>query len=161
LLAALAHYRERLVGQDPTRIQAIWRQLHNKNAGRVEHTALSGVEQALWDVIGPKAGRADPRLFGGPLRDKLRLYANINRHLTDRSPEGVRPRGATGRGRGVQPPSNWRRSTSCARLNHRPHGPKPPGARAWSASMPCAPPSATRWNCWWIATSVWTRPRRC
>ncbi len=88
LLAVLAHYRERLVGQDPTRIQAIWRQLHNKNAGRVEHTALSGVEQALWDVLGQKLGAPIRDLFGGPLRDKLRLYANINRHVTDRTPEG-------------------------------------------------------------------------
>ena len=88
LLAALAHYRERLIGQDPTRIQAIWRQLHNKNAGRVEHTALSGVEQALWDVLGQKLGAPIRDLFGGPLRDKLRLYANINRHVADRSPEG-------------------------------------------------------------------------
>jgi len=27
-------------------------------------------------------------LFGGPVRDRIRLYANINRHITDRSPTG-------------------------------------------------------------------------
>lgn len=88
LLAVLGQYRERLVGRDPLRIEEIWHELNNKNAGRVEHTALSGLEQALWDVMGQSLGVPIRTLFGGPVRERIRLYANINRHVTDRTAEG-------------------------------------------------------------------------
>jgi galactonate dehydratase len=88
LLSLLAQYRERLVGRDPLRIERIWHELSNKNAGRVEHTALSGIEQALWDIMGQSLGVPIRTLFGGPVRERIRLYANINRHVTDRSAEG-------------------------------------------------------------------------
>ncbi len=88
LLSVLEQYRERLVGRDPLHIEKIWQELNNKNAGRVEHTALSGIEQALWDVMGQSLGVPIRTLFGGPVRERVRLYANINRHVTDRSAEG-------------------------------------------------------------------------
>ena len=77
-----------LIGRDPLRIEAIWNRLNRRHAGRVGHTALSGLEQALWDVMGQRLGVPMRTLFGGEVRDRLRLYANINRHVTDRSPEG-------------------------------------------------------------------------
>ncbi|MFP3897537.1 MAG: mandelate racemase/muconate lactonizing enzyme family protein, partial [Anaerolineales bacterium] len=88
LLSVLEQYGERLVGRDPFQIEKIWQELNNKNAGRVEHTALSGIEQALWDVMGQALGVPLRTLFGGPVRERVRLYANINRHVTDRSAEG-------------------------------------------------------------------------
>lgn len=86
-LQVLSHYSERLVGEDPLRIEALWNRLHNKNAGRVEHTVLSAIEQALWDIMGQYLGVPIRTLLGGALRERIRLYANINRHVTDRSPE--------------------------------------------------------------------------
>lgn len=88
LLCVLEQFKKRLVGQDPLRIEAIWNRLNNNNAGRVEHTALSGLEQALWDIMGQYLGVPIRTLFGGAVRERIRLYANINRHVTDRSPEG-------------------------------------------------------------------------
>jgi galactonate dehydratase len=58
------------------------------NGGRIAHTALSGVEQALWDILGQHLGAPIHVLLGGALRKKVRLYANINRHVRERSPEG-------------------------------------------------------------------------
>jgi galactonate dehydratase len=87
-LYALEQMAARVVGQDPLRVEAIWQSLDRKSAGRVEHTALSGLEQALWDVVGQHLGAPIRTLFGGQLRDRVRLYANINRHVRDRSPEG-------------------------------------------------------------------------
>ena len=58
------------------------------DGGRIAHTALSGIEQALWDIVGQHLGVPIHALFGGAVRDRIRLYANINRHVTDRSPEG-------------------------------------------------------------------------
>ncbi|MBM3726549.1 MAG: mandelate racemase/muconate lactonizing enzyme family protein [Acidobacteria bacterium] len=51
-------------------------------------SALSGIEQALWDLQGKTLGVPCYELFGGKLRDRIRLYANINRSTEERSPEG-------------------------------------------------------------------------
>lgn len=88
LLATLAQYEERLRGQDPLRIEALWQSLSRQDGGRIAHTALSGIEQALWDIMGQALGVPIRVLFGGAVRERLRLYANINRHVTDRRPEG-------------------------------------------------------------------------
>lgn len=87
-VAALTQFGERLRGQDPLRIESISSQLRTKNAGRVQNTALSAIEQALWDVMGQYLGVPIRTLFGGAVRERLRLYANINRHVIDRSPAG-------------------------------------------------------------------------
>jgi len=88
LLATLQQFEERLRGQDPRQINAIWQALRKLDGGRIAHTALSGVEQALWDILGQSQGAPTRALLGGALREKLRLYANINRHVTDRSAQG-------------------------------------------------------------------------
>ncbi|MFH1086076.1 MAG: mandelate racemase/muconate lactonizing enzyme family protein [Chloroflexota bacterium] len=88
LLTVLEEYGQRLVGRDPLQIGALWQMLAQRHGGRAEHTALSGIEQALWDLLGQRLGVPIRTLFGGALRDSIRLYANINRHVTDRSPAG-------------------------------------------------------------------------
>ena len=85
--------RPKLLGRDPSSVEAIWRDLAQRPAGglvdgRLEATALSGVEQALWDVNGRALGVPIHRLLGGAVRERIRLYANINRAVTDRSPGG-------------------------------------------------------------------------
>ncbi len=40
------------------------------------YSALSGIEQALWDIMGKKLGVPVYTLLGGPCRDKIRVYAN-------------------------------------------------------------------------------------
>ena len=87
-VAALVQYGPRLGGKDPLRIEAIWASLSNRNGGRVEHTALSAIEQALWDIMGQRLGVPLRTLLGGAVHDRVRLYANINRHVEDRSPAG-------------------------------------------------------------------------
>ena len=62
--------------------------LRHKNCGRIHNTALSGLEQALWDVLAQSLGVPLHVLFGGAVRDRLRMYANINRHVQDRSSAG-------------------------------------------------------------------------
>jgi galactonate dehydratase len=88
LLATIDVFRERLVGQSPFQIEAIRRELRRLDGGRVTHTALSAIECALWDILGQRLGVPIHALLGGSLRDRVRLYANINRHVVDRSPEG-------------------------------------------------------------------------
>ena len=88
VLAAIAHFANVLQGEDATKIESIRKRLSKPSAGRIGHTALSAIEQALWDALGQKLGVPVHVLLGGAMRDRLRLYANINRHVRDRSPDG-------------------------------------------------------------------------
>lgn len=88
LLTVVKQLKKQLMGRDPLRIAAIFQTLARRDAGRVEHTALSAIEQALWDIMGQYLQVPIRTLLGGELRERIRLYANINRHVTDRSPQG-------------------------------------------------------------------------
>ncbi|MGB5048407.1 MAG: mandelate racemase/muconate lactonizing enzyme family protein, partial [Caldilineaceae bacterium] len=87
-VATLGVFAQRLVGKNPLEIAGIRQMLRQKEGGRVWNTALSGLEQALWDILGQHLGVPVHTLFGGAVRDRLRLYANINRHVNNRTPEG-------------------------------------------------------------------------
>jgi galactonate dehydratase len=87
-IAAIEHFSQMLTGEDPRRIEALWERMARLDGGRITHTALSGIEQALWDILGQHLNVPVHVLFGGALRTRLRLYANINRHVRDRSPQG-------------------------------------------------------------------------
>lgn len=68
-----------LVGQDPTRIEHLWQTLYRSGfwrGGVVLNSALSGIDQALWDVTGKAYGVPVYKLLGGPVRDRIRLYAH-------------------------------------------------------------------------------------
>ena len=51
-------------------------------------TAFSALEQAQWDLVGKALDVPAHHLFGGALRKRLPVYANINRATIDRTPEG-------------------------------------------------------------------------
>lgn len=87
-VAALQLFDRQLRGSDPRQIEAALLKMRRLDGGRAANTALSGVEQALWDIVGQELGVPVHRLFGGALTSKLRLYANINRHVQERTPEG-------------------------------------------------------------------------
>ena len=66
---------------------------HDGKLGRIPAdlvgaAAHSAVEQAIWDLKARRAGRALAELLGGARRERVPLYANINRGTTDRTPEG-------------------------------------------------------------------------
>lgn len=63
--------------------------LAEKRAGGiVQRSVVSAIEQALWDALGKRLGMPVADLLGGPVRDSVPAYANVNRRTGDRSPEG-------------------------------------------------------------------------
>ncbi len=68
-----------LLGTDPRDIA-----LHTRNltrdpfwvCGYVSGSALAALEMAMWDISGKKLGVPVWRLWGGPIRDRVRVYAN-------------------------------------------------------------------------------------
>jgi len=56
--------------------------------GLVAASVCSAVEQALTDIRAKAAGQPVHALLGGALRDRVRVYANVNRRTRDRTPQG-------------------------------------------------------------------------
>ena len=77
-----------LIGRDVFQIEDFHRQFYHEYEGQPYHTAMSGIEQALWDLAGKALNVPIHQMLGGICREKLRVYANINRATWDRTPEG-------------------------------------------------------------------------
>jgi len=69
-----------LVGRDPFQIKHFTQMAFDDYAARrgsLEfYSALSGIEAALWDIVGKATGQPVYNLLGGPVRDRIRVYAN-------------------------------------------------------------------------------------
>jgi galactonate dehydratase len=75
---AVAELEPYLVGKDPTRVMHHWQAMYKHafyRGGPILTSALSGVEHALWDLAGKAAGLPVYKLLGGPLRDRIKVYA--------------------------------------------------------------------------------------
>ena len=70
-----------LVGQDPCRVAFHWQAIHRGSfyrGGPIKSAILSGIDQALWDIKGKVYGVPVYKLFGGPTRDRVRVYGQMN-----------------------------------------------------------------------------------
>lgn len=68
-----------LIGQDPSRIEYLWQSMYRNTfyrGGIVLVSAISGIEQALWDIKGKSLGTPIYDLMGGVYRDKIRIYGH-------------------------------------------------------------------------------------
>lgn len=66
-----------LIGKDPRRVVHLWESLYRHQfyrGGPILTSALSGVDQALWDLAGKSLGVPVYQMFGGPTRDRIRMY---------------------------------------------------------------------------------------
>ncbi len=77
----------RLVGR-PAMPNAVLAVRDEMRAGLVQAAVSSAAEQALWDAEGQRQGRSVADLLGGSLRERVPLYANVNRGIERRTPEG-------------------------------------------------------------------------
>ncbi|HEU5090853.1 MAG TPA: enolase C-terminal domain-like protein, partial [Roseiflexaceae bacterium] len=69
-------FKSMLLGQNPCNVDMIFRAIkHFGNWGR-EGGGVSGIEIALWDLVGKVYGVPCYQLLGGKYRDKIRIYAD-------------------------------------------------------------------------------------
>lgn len=83
--ATVARMSDVVRGIDASRIEHIWQRLYRGSfwrGGPVLMSAISGIEQALWDLKGKAAGMPVYELLGGACRDYVELYANGPRGAT-------------------------------------------------------------------------------
>jgi galactonate dehydratase len=83
--AVIADFETWLIGKDPRDIEALWHLMYAGSrfpGGSILNSALSGIEHALWDILGKSLNVPVWRLLGGQFRDRIRVY---------QSPHGATP----------------------------------------------------------------------
>jgi galactonate dehydratase len=81
VVGAIEDISQLLVGEDPTRIEHLWQMMYRQHFwhgnGIVRGTAISGIDIALWDILGKVHNTPCHKLWGGPVRDFVRLYSHL------------------------------------------------------------------------------------
>ncbi len=76
-----------VVGREPFHIEATWRDVYASGfALRPDPTlvgVLSGIEMAMWDIVGKAVGKPVYELLGGRVRDRVRAYTYLYAEPTD------------------------------------------------------------------------------
>jgi galactonate dehydratase len=68
-----------VIGHDPFAIEALVHRMTRLDYGRsgeIAMSALAVLEMACWDIMGKALGQPVHRLLGGPVRDRVKAYAN-------------------------------------------------------------------------------------
>jgi galactonate dehydratase len=84
--AAVQEIGRFVIGMDPRDIEHNWQAVYRwqfYRGGPILTSALSGIEQAMWDITGKWLGQPIYRLLGGPTRNKIRLYKHGGGPIVD------------------------------------------------------------------------------
>ena len=80
VLASVQEMKDYLIGHDPSRIEDLWETMYRAGfyrGGGVLMSAISGIDQALWDIKGKVFGAPVYELIGGRCRDRVKVYSWI------------------------------------------------------------------------------------
>jgi galactonate dehydratase len=89
---AVEQLGERLIGQDPFRVEHLWQVMFRGGffpGGRVVCAAISAIDIALWDIMGKALNVPIYQLLGGLVRDRVVCYP----HAGGRGPEELAENG--------------------------------------------------------------------
>ncbi len=82
-------FKSVLVGQNPCDVDLIYRTIKQFGGSGREGGGVSGIEIALWDLVGKVYGVPAYQFLGGKYRDKVRIYADTP-EPDDPSPDAYR-----------------------------------------------------------------------
>ncbi len=115
--AAVKELEEYLIGKDPLRIEHHWQHIYRGafyHGGPALMTALSGIEQALYDIAGKHFGVPSYWLLGEPTRDRIKVYAHCGLTDFERMDKLVKEKGYKAIKSG--PPGKWHGMESPKRI---------------------------------------------
>ena len=74
-------FERHVLGMDPFRIEALWRNVYGRGYTLRPDVSLmgvlSGLEMALWDIVGKAVGKPVYELLGGKVHERLRSYTYL------------------------------------------------------------------------------------
>lgn len=79
--ACVKELEEHIIGHPANRIDDFWQMIYRGGfyrGGPVLMSALSGIDQAMWDIKGKALGVPIYELLGGAVRDKMKIYGWID-----------------------------------------------------------------------------------
>lgn len=91
--AAVHELADYLVGRDPRRINDLWQVMYRGGfyrGGPILMSAIAGIDQALWDILGKSLGQPVYQLLGGRLRDRMKTYCWVGGDRPADVVEGIR-----------------------------------------------------------------------
>jgi galactonate dehydratase len=77
---AVEELSDYLIGKNADQIEDLWQVMYRGGfyrGGPILTSAMSGIDQALWDIKGKRLGVPIYELLGGAVRDRMRVYAWI------------------------------------------------------------------------------------
>lgn len=86
---------ETIINKDPRQIENIWQTLYRGGfyrGGPILSSAISGIDQALWDIKGKYYDLPVYEFFGGSVRDKMEIYSWIDSNTAEEAAKSARNR---------------------------------------------------------------------
>ena len=80
VVGAVEDFAPMLLGEDPLRIEHLYQKMYRQSfwrVGVIGMSAISGIEQALWDIKGKWSGQPVWQLLGGAVRERVRMYTHL------------------------------------------------------------------------------------
>lgn len=80
VVGAVEDFAPMLIGEEADRIEHLYQKMYRQSffrMGVIGMSAISGIEQALWDIRGKMLNQPVYQLLGGAVRDKVRMYTHL------------------------------------------------------------------------------------
>ena len=93
LAVAVEDIKAYLIGKDALKIEHHWQGLYRGaflRGGQVWVSALSGIEIALWDILGKSLEVPVWQLLGGKVREKIRMYGHFGGNTLEECAENAK-----------------------------------------------------------------------